>query len=988
MTLRTRLSQAKGACEPVRLVLAVLIRLGLILGLLLVTAQDVSRYRLYSRGRESGTAQEQPALEAPRLGIGIALDQYETNLDLLDALRTVREMGYGAVVQRINWATIEPVRGEFEWRFWDEALRLVHEQGLRVIAILEGAPEWSRATHEADNPDAPPQDPGDYARFAAALASRYGDLLYAYQIWDAPNIYPHWGKGAIDPAGYVALLESAAEAIRAVDDDALIVAGGMAPNTESAGRNMSDVRFLKEIYRLGAAEWFDVVGVKAYGFWSGPYDRRVADDVLNLSRAVLLREEMRRHGDAGKPLWALEGGWVALPEGWRGAPSPLGTDSATLQAQRLRDAYGRVQREWPWMTLFCALHLQPAAAEEDPIWGLALLDAEGEPTALMRDLGMGLGADGVYSTGRHQVSPQLSLAGVPASQEHTLEITFYGTELAIEVEPSGDEGTIQVIAPQARTIALGIGGRKVQRYWLVRGEQPGEHTVSLVGSAADLAAIRSVYSGMQPAALCLVGRLVAALALAAWLAAGVQQRLACIDWRKPYRWARTRANSKDALPIFALAVVFGLSMSVSATYLRLALLALYGAGALLRPDAALLVAVATVPIAPVHVPLPYGSFSVTELAILCAALARAGASVLGGEPLRTARRAALGWTDLFFAGFVLWSFIGAFSAEYQREALREFRTALAEPAVLYVLLRLIGNDVDLWERLTRAFFFSAVGTAVYALVLYPLPQGVIEAEGVRRARAFYGSPNNLALFLERLLPLGVARFAALRQGKRRWAWLGGTLLISLAVGLTYSRGAWLLGIPAGLLCLALLQGKRPRRYALAVPLLLLLALIPLSQTERLASLWQLQEGTTFLRLQLWRSSWEMVRDHLWTGVGLDNFLYYYGDYIRPGAEIERWLSHPHNIILDLWLRTGLPGLLLYAGTMISAILPTVRRWSQMCAEARWVPAGLLGGVAAMLAHCLIDNALFAPELAYYAAFALAAIGMGGSRLTGNPGSVD
>ena len=86
-------------------------------------------------------------------------------------------------------------------------------------------------------------------------------------------------------------------------------------------------------------------------------------------------------------------------------------------------------------------------------------------------------------------------------------------------------------------------------------------------------------------------------------------------------------------------------------------------------------------------------------------------------------------------------------------------------------------------------------------------------------------------------------------------------------------------------------------------------LVPLLQTERFASLLNLQGGTSFLRLRLWEASWAMVKDHPWTGVGLDNFLYYYGDYILPGAEIERWLSHPHNIVLDLLVRTGLPGLL-------------------------------------------------------------------------------
>jgi putative inorganic carbon (HCO3(-)) transporter len=271
----------------------------------------------------------------------------------------------------------------------------------------------------------------------------------------------------------------------------------------------------------------------------------------------------------------------------------------------------------------------------------------------------------------------------------------------------------------------------------------------------------------------------------------------------------------------------------------------------------------------------------------------------------------------------------------------------------------------------RVFFASAVGTALYALLRYPSAQGAIEAEGVRRARGYFGSPNNLALYLERLLPLGVS--VAIEAGPRRRPLLyaAGALILLATIILTYSRGAWLLGVPAGLLVLGLLRGRRTRRYVVAGLVLLALGMIPVMQTERFGSLLNLQGGTSFLRIRLWQASWEMIKDHPWTGVGLDNFLYYYGDYILPGAEIERWLSHPHNIVLDLWARTGLPGLLLFMGVMAAAAGSVLSRWRAEPSATRMVLAGLLGGLAAMLAHGLIDNAVFVPELAYWTMFVFA-----------------
>jgi O-antigen ligase len=954
--------------------LGILLRLVILAALIVVTAQDVSAYRLRSRGAESGLASDLPVLESPRTGIAVSLEQYETNLALLDALSTARDLGYGTLVQHFSWASMEPARGQYEWSAWDTTLALVQKEGFQLVAVLDGAPAWARAAHEADNLSAPPEDPADYAAFAAAFAARYGDRVRAYQIWDQPNIYPNWGKGAIDPAGYVALLQASSTAIRDADPDALIVAGGMAPNTERSGRNMSDVQYLREIYRLGGARWFDVLGVKAYGFWSGPYDRQVDGDILNFSRVILLREEMVNRGDAAKPIWSLGGGWVALPEDWQGDPSPLGSDSATVQAGRLQDALTRVQREWPWMTLYGALHLQPMAAEDDPTWGLALLNPAGEPQPLMVALGSGLRTTNVYSPGKHRVSSPLLPGGLPPTEERAVAITFYGSDLAVVLDSAEARGALRVLAPYGRIVSLDAGAGGDGLYWLVRNEPIEERTVTLVGTVAQIEAIQGLQVGARAGTATLWLTVVASLLFAAWLLAGIVQAQRFIDWRRPYRWARRQAERlPEAWTLAGLALLFALAMAAPGSMVRLGLLALYGVGVLLRPDVALFVAVASIPLAPVHVGLGPGSFSITELAVLCAALARAGAAVLGGERLWPLRLAPIKPADLLILAFVVWTGIGAGNAEYQREALREFRTAVAEPALLYLLLRLTGGDRRLWQRLVHALFASAVGTALYALLRYPQPEGAIVAEGVRRARGYFGSPNNLALYLERLLPLGVSVASDPGPRRRRWAYASGAVILLAVIVLTFSRGAWLLGVPAGLLVVGLLKGKRTRRYTLIALAVLAASLIPLMQTERFGSLLYLQGGTSFLRLRLWESSWAMVKDYPWTGVGLDNFLYYYGDYILPGAEIERWLSHPHNIVLDLLVRTGLPGLVLFMGALVSAVAPVVRRWGAQAAESRAMVAGLLGGLAAMLAHGLIDNAFFVPELAYWTMFVLACL---------------
>ncbi len=946
------------------------LRVALLLGLVALMVQDIGAYRTARRGIESGLAESQPPLIEPRLGINVALERYGANREVLQMLAGLRDLGYGTLRQRFAWAEIEPAPGEYDWERWDYVLELVRAEGFTVIAVLDGAPDWARSPREQANPYAPPQDFDAYAQFAAAFAGRYRDHVLAYQIWDQPNISPHWGRGEVDPAGYVALLAAAAPAIRQADPEAIIVAGGLAPNLESGGRNLSDIQYLREIYRRGAGQYFDVLGVRAYGFWTDPYDRRVSADVLNFSRVILLREEMVRRGEGHKPIWALDGGWAALPSGWQGQPSPLGSDAADLQAARLWAAIQRVQREWPWMTLYTALHLQPNAPADDPIWGLSLMDPNGQATFLLTHLQRLGPPDEALHPGLHL----LSADSRDMSGEEGLSLTYWGSDLTLWLDRGLAEGEIELLGAQQERLSLDGPSVGVERVWLARYQPLDTYPILAVGAPQQLAAIRAVQVGNRALPVWLWAQSAVGLIAVAWLLVSIGGRALALPWRRAWRAAR---GAWGRLPELAqaggLAALLIAALLAPHAGLRLGLLACYGLGALLRPDLALLLVLAAVPLVPVSVALGPGRFSPTEIALLVAAAARLGNALLSGrEPRGQAAGRRILALDLLVLLYVLWGAIGAGLAEYQRVAWREFRVTIAEPALLYALLRLGSHQGEAWRQRVQVFYASATAVALYALARYPTAAGVIRAEGVRRARAFFGSPNNLALYLGRFLPLGVAAALWGEGRRRRWLYAIGAAAIALAIGLSFSRGGWLLGVPAGLLTMLWLRGGRARRVALVGGAVGIAALALALRMPRFASLADLSQGTGFLRIQLWRSAWEMGLDHPWLGVGPDNFLYYYGDYIRPGAEVDRWLSHPHNLLLDPWLRLGLPGLALLASMFALGLVRAFRLLRNgYRGEERAILIGLLGGLAAAGAHGLIDSAWFVPELAYWGMFVLA-----------------
>ncbi|MBM3189258.1 MAG: hypothetical protein FJZ90_11120, partial [Chloroflexi bacterium] len=828
--------------------LAVLVNLAIdlvvIAGLCALVGLDLAAYRERTRGIESGLAVDAPALVAPRYGVNVALEQYEDDAALAAALDGIRSLGVGAIRQRFAWCELEPAPGAYRWEAWDRILPQLRVCELEVVAVLDTSPAWARAPWEANNPYAPPTSPEAYARFAGALAARYGDYIIAYQIWDEPNIAPHWGQRAIDPAGYVALLRSASEAIRRADPDALIIAGGLAPNTEAGGRNLSDLLFVREMYRLGAADAFDVLGVKAFGFWTGPGDRRVAPEMLNFSRAILLREEMVRRGDGHKSVWAMDGGWCALPSDWSGRPSSQGSDEPLVQAGRLQRALERIEQEWSWMGLAFLGHYQPPAAPDDPIWGYALLDADGRATLAHERLREALADNGVLYPGLHPMAGTLP-RGRP--EFDLTRFPFWGTDLALDVEkgPSGGALTVSVSGlPREITFDLHADAPTLERVRIGRWLEPDIRQARLRGSEGDLRRVRAVAIGHRPVDRRMwLGVVVGALA-ALWLASGAWRTARALPMRRIWRAWRARWEAlPEGLAWPTLVLPFGLLVLAPAQELRLLGLALYGGFSLLQPERALLIAVACIPLAPLRTALGPGAFSLTEVSVLIAFGAWAWNGLLRSPrepnprrreaevapppdpalegiarptvPVRVrVRRASPGWgLRLLDGGVLLLVILGlgtSFLAVYRREALREWRVMVLESALLYVMIRTWSpsRDESRLLRLADVFWFAGVGVAVIALVGYLFFDLAIIAEGVRRARAIYGSPNNLALYLGRLLPLGLAMALWGRTRWRRWTYALGGLAVASALFLTYSRGAWFLAVPAAFLGVMLARRAR------------------------------------------------------------------------------------------------------------------------------------------------------------------------------------
>jgi O-antigen ligase len=206
---------------------------------------------------------------------------------------------------------------------------------------------------------------------------------------------------------------------------------------------------------------------------------------------------------------------------------------------------------------------------------------------------------------------------------------------------------------------------------------------------------------------------------------------------------------------------------------------------------------------------------------------------------------------------------------------------------------------------------------------------------------------------------------------RRWLYSIGLVIVSLTLYLTFSKGAWLVGLPTCIVVMALLYTHRNQRHhwrrAIVITVsclaIIALTLIPLSQTERFRTTFDFNQGSTgFIRLKLWQASLTMLREHWPLGVGLDNFLYQYRTrYILPEAWEEHDLSHPHNLILDFGARLGIGGIVLLLWFQAAF---WINAWRLYQKTPNPLGLGLIGSMIAFLSHGFVDNSFFLVDLAF------------------------
>jgi hypothetical protein len=253
-------------------------------------------------------------------------------------LDRIASLGIHQVRLGIAWPKVEPlppVGGvhHYQWDATDAEIADMAKRRITAQANITQTPRWDAPSGIIDNLNCAkssswtPLDTNPYIELTQAIASRYGPggsfwsshpglprtPIVRYEIWNEPNLRGGWCPNP-QPERYADMFVGAARAIRAVDPQAQVVTGGVAPPAKENKHYLSIAHFLGRATAHRPAMTKLATGVAVHIYPSAQPGRQ-------LKRIAWFRDQVRQGGIPNRlPMlvneigWAAEGGGSTLTE--------------------------------------------------------------------------------------------------------------------------------------------------------------------------------------------------------------------------------------------------------------------------------------------------------------------------------------------------------------------------------------------------------------------------------------------------------------------------------------------------------------------------------------------------------------------------------------------------------------------------------------------------------------------------------------------------
>ncbi len=236
------------------------------------------------------------------------------------------------------------------------------------------------------------------------------------------------------------------------------------------------------------------------------------------------------------------------------------------------------------------------------------------------------------------------------------------------------------------------------------------------------------------------------------------------------------------------------------------------------------------------------------------------------------------------------------------------------PLFIMLWMFFLVDEIEVLKRILHLWLFSGAVAALYGIWQmfsgYQLhrPDTLAPMGNYFRSVGFNGFYLTFAGFIMSVFIVSLCLFFQSKENKHRWKYFLVALMSFWAVLGTFARSIWL-SFVVFIPIFGFVKGKRLGSIVTTVFLvvtLFCLIFVPAIRNRAYSSIVPSENQT---RLNLWHTSIKISKDFPLTGIGEDNFDYYFDRYRVEGYYDVT--GHPHNDYLTVLVSSGIPGLIAF-----------------------------------------------------------------------------
>ncbi len=259
----------------------------------------------------------------------------------------------------------------------------------------------------------------------------------------------------------------------------------------------------------------------------------------------------------------------------------------------------------------------------------------------------------------------------------------------------------------------------------------------------------------------------------------------------------------------------------------------------------------------------------------------------------------------------------------------------------------INNLQNFWGKIISPIFLGpSFSAAVWEHSSWLVNVG---GKTIFRAVSIFPDPHMFSFYLGLTAPLALAYYLKTKNKK----FLLVFLLIFIVNLLTFSRGGYLGIIFASFAFLSYfikknstINFRKAARIAFTIFLFITILATLSPVRQRFLDTFDFQEGSNLGRIELWKKSWQIFKQHP-LGVGLGNLPLA----IEPTTNYRDPI-YAHNLYLDILTESGFFGLIFYLLTIISTLVFLFKRRHD------WFYLGIFSSLIFFSSYSLVETPLY------------------------------